>query len=210
MIASCLAVLEIAKHSATFVLVSFLAVGLLAGLLYQSGLLGLILRILFGAANACIYWGYRTWDRYLSGLQWYGLAAILIGLHLLRWPFEFPPLMTAMIGATLLTVGAITVLAYMYIDTERYEVSRGYKALHSPVKGQRLAEGLAKHGDQAGYAMLVTAILCCISGFSLMNLGLYESLGRAWYDYGAHASRGEPGLFQRIERYLRGPEQPDP
>src|SRR5206468_1113808 len=108
------------------------------------------------------------------------LAGILVGIHLLRWPTDLPAISTAILGAMLLTAGAITVLAYMFIDTERYEVSRGYKALHSPVKGQRLAEGLAQHGDHVGYALLVTAILMCVSGFSLMNLGLSQSVGQDW------------------------------
>src|SRR5262245_10746185 len=203
MMAFCLAALDI-RHSATFVLAAFAAVAILVGLLYQSGLLGLILRFLYYLATACIYWGYRTWDRYLSGLQWYGLAAILVGVHLLRWPFDFPHLVTAALGAILLTVGAITVLAYMFIDTERYEVSRGYKALHSPVKGQKLAEGLARHGDQAGYLMLVTAIICCISGFSLMNLGLSQSIGQNWYGFGTHPSREQPGLRDMVSRFFRG------
>ena len=111
----------------------------------------MFLRVVFGLAERCIRGGYRAWDNWLSGLTWEGMAAILVGLHLVRWPFRFPPLVTAVMGAILLTVGATTVLAYMYIDTERYEVSRGYKALHKPVKGQRLAEGLSKHGDRVGF-----------------------------------------------------------
>src|SRR5262249_23118509 len=130
----------------------------------------------------------------------------LVVIHLLRWPFDFPPLITAGLGAILLTIGAITVLAYMFIDTERYEVSRGYKALHSPVKGQKLAEGLARHGDRVGYALLVTAILPCICGFSLMNLGLSQSIGHHWYGYGTHPSHEGPGFLQRL---LHPQEQTD-
>src|SRR4051794_30521000 len=99
MLVPCLAALDVTKYSATFVLTAFAAVGILAGLLYQSGLLGLILRFLFYLANSIIYWGSRAWARSLSRLQWYGLAGILVGLPLLRWPFDFPPVTTALLGA---------------------------------------------------------------------------------------------------------------
>lgn len=186
------------EYSATLVLASFVAVGVIAGLLYQSGILGLILRLVFGLAERCIRGGYRLWDTYLSSLSWEGMAGILVGLHVLRWPFNFPPLVTALLGAILLTAGAITVLAYMFIDTERYEVSRGYKALHNPVKGQRLAEGLARHGERVGFMLLVLAIISCISGFSLMNLGLSESIGQNWYEFGEHPSREKPSLLSQL------------
>ena len=41
-----------------------------------------------------------------------------------------------------LGLGLAAVLAYMFIDVERYEVARGYKALHDPLKGQKLAAEL--------------------------------------------------------------------
>src|SRR5689334_9179840 len=97
-------------HSAPFVLAGFAAVGLVAAVLYQSGALGLILRIVYGLANQLVFRGYRVWDRWLSSLSWEGLAGILVVVHLLRWPFEFPPLITAGLGAVLLTIGALTVL----------------------------------------------------------------------------------------------------
>ena len=33
-------------------------------------------------------------------------------------------------------MGLTTCLAYMFIDLERCEVERGYKAVHNPLKGQ--------------------------------------------------------------------------
>ena len=38
----------------------------------------------------------------------------------------------------------------MFIDVERYEVERGYKAVHDPLKGQELAPNLARYGHQVG------------------------------------------------------------
>ena len=43
-----------------------------------------------------------------------------------------------MCGLVLLFLGVTACLAYMFIDVERYEVARGYKALHNPVQGQEL------------------------------------------------------------------------
>ncbi len=192
---------EITQYSSPLVLTTFALVGSLLGLLYKTGLLALILRGVFGMANWFVSAGYRVWDRFLSGAPWYAHAGILVAVHLLRLPVSLPPLITAGMGAILLTVGAITVLAYMFIDTERYEVSRGYKALHSPAKGQKLAEGLTRHGDRVGYALLVTAIVMCISGFSLMNLGLYESVGQDWYSFRPHHSRDLEAEGSGIEEY---------
>lgn len=192
---------DVRPFKAPLVLFAFAGIAVLLGVIYQTGLLGIILRVVFGVAVRCVRAGYRTWDRWLSLLPWYGLAGILVGVHLLRWPFDMPPLITALFGAILLTIGAITVLAFMFIDTERYEVSRGYKALHSPVKGQRLAEGLARYGESVGYALLITAILCCVCGFSLMNLGLADSIGQDWYGYGTYPSHEQIGV---VERILRG------
>ena len=46
------------EYSATFVLASFVAVFVIVGLLYQSGLLGVLLRFVFGLAERCI----RGWS----------------------------------------------------------------------------------------------------------------------------------------------------
>jgi hypothetical protein len=190
----------VTPHSATLVLAAFIGVGVLVGLLYKSGILGLILRVIFGLANWLVRWGYLLWDRWLSAAPWEVLAGFLVAIHLIRWPIDLPPIPTAILGAILLTVGAITVLAYMFIDTERYEVSRGYKVLHSPVKGQKLVEGLTKYGDRVGYALLVTAILACVSGFSLMNLGLSQSIGHDWYRYDARPSHEQPGVIAKFTK----------
>ena len=54
-------------------------------------------------------------------------------------------------------MGLVACLAYMFIDVERYEVARGYKALHNPLKGQRLAVELARYGHQVGVPLLAAA-----------------------------------------------------
>ena len=58
-----------------------------------------------------------------------------------------------------LALGVVACLAFMFIDVERYEVARGYKAMHDPVKGQKLAVELARHGQRVGLPLLASLSL---------------------------------------------------
>ena len=78
-------------------------------------------------------------------------------------------------------MGAIACLAYMFIDLERYEVERGHKAVHNPLKGQVLASNLQRYGQQVRVPLLIAATVALIGGFALLNQGLYETIGRDWY-----------------------------
>ncbi len=49
-------------------------------------------------------------------------------------PFE--SLLTVVCAMIPLFMGLTACLAYMFIDLERYEVDRGHKAVHKPLKGQ--------------------------------------------------------------------------
>ena len=79
-------------------------------------------------------------------------------------------------------MGAIACLAYMFIDLERNEVERGYKAVHNPLKGQVLALNLKRYGKQVRIPLLISATVALIGGFALFNQGLYETIGREWYE----------------------------
>src|SRR5205809_41659 len=74
--------------------------------------------------------------------------------------------------------------AHMFIDLERYEVERGYKAVHNPLKGQELALHLGRYGPRVGVPLLVAATAGVIGGFALLNQGLYETVGRGWFRLG--------------------------
>src|SRR5262245_36655248 len=87
-------------------------------------------------------------------------------------------------------MGATTCLAYMFIDLERYEVARGHKAVHNPLKGQDLAIHLPRYGHRVQVPLLVVASIGLIGGFALLNQGLYESIGRSWYR--VSDEKGEP------------------
>ena len=65
----------------------------------------------------------------------------------------------------------------MFIDLERYEVDRGYKAVHNPLKGQELASNLIQYGHRVGVPLLMAAAVAAIGGFAMLNEGLYHTIG---------------------------------
>ena len=94
---------------------------------------------------------------------------------------NFLPQLRILCGLIPLLMGTIACLAYMFIDLERYEVERGYMAVHNPLRGQELAINLAKHGQQVHIPLLVAAAAGMIGGFALLNQGLYETIGKDWF-----------------------------
>ena len=58
---------------------------------------------------------------------------------------------------------------------------RGYKSVHNPLKGQELAVNLVQYGQAVGIPLLVAASIGMVGGFALLNLGLYQTIGRSWY-----------------------------
>jgi hypothetical protein len=91
-----------------------------------------------------------------------------------------PPGLAVVSALAALFMGLTACLASIHIDLERYEVARGHKAVHNPLKGPRQALGLARHRQQAG-APLLAATAAVIGGFAMLNQGLYETVGREWY-----------------------------
>jgi ABC-type dipeptide/oligopeptide/nickel transport system ATPase subunit len=75
-------------------------------------------------------------------------------------------------------------LAYMFIDLERYEVERGHKAVHNPLKGQELAAHVAQYGQQVRVPLLITAAVSVVSASSLRSgspcLACDTSTAAAW------------------------------
>jgi hypothetical protein len=100
-----------------------------------------------------------------------------------------PPLIC---GLALLFLGVTACLAYLFIDLERYDVARGYKALHNPLKGQELAANLVRYGPQVGMPLLLVASVGVVAGFALLNLGLYESIGPHWFQIKDNAAGTAP------------------
>src|SRR5262249_41770800 len=121
----------------------------------------------------------------LSWAPWPVLGGVVLVVLVLA-PIEGPtrPQRELIAGGLLLFVGVVTCLAYIHVDLERYEVSRGYKALNNPAKGQVLARTLLFSAGGVGFPLLLTATVAAAGGFALLNHGLYDTVGKEWYSVG--------------------------
>src|SRR6185312_8003771 len=117
-----------------------------------------------------------AWARWPTFLV---LVVVLLTVGMASRPIS--PFLPLLCGVALLLLGVTTCFGYMSIDLERYEVARGYKALHNPLKGQELAVNLVRYGPQVGVPLLAAATVGVVAGFALTNQGLYETVGRGWY-----------------------------
>ena len=169
------------ERSSASVLASIAVIGAVAYLLYYVGVLGWLIGLFSRLVRWAIRAGFRAWEETLAWASWWVL--LLIGLGLLTLGFlaaaDAPAVALAFAGVAIF-MGVTSCLAYMFIDIERYDVERGYKAVHNPLKGQELAPHLARYGDQIGVLHLVAATVATVGGFALLNRGLYESVGRTW------------------------------
>jgi HEAT repeat protein len=185
--------IELDQVHTSYTLLALLAViGILVGILFQTGVLGWILGIVGMTLRGAIRNGFFIWRRLFSWASWLMVLGIVLVLLTVGQLFSLTiPLVTVFCGLFLVFMGVITCLAYMFIDLERYEVARGYKAVHNPLKGQVLAVHLATYGSRVRFQLLVAAAIGAISGFALLNQGLFESFGRNWYRL--EMDKGEPG-----------------
>ena len=169
-------------HSSYLLLATLAGLGLAAGVLYRIGLIGWVLRGLGLVVRGGIRGGFLLWERLLAWASWPLFLALVFGFLVVGGVAGGPlPGVRVVCGLAPLFMGAIACLAYMFIDLERYEVERGHKAVHNPLKGQELAMHLARYGQQVGVPLLVAATVAMIGGFALLNQGLYETIGRDWY-----------------------------
>jgi HEAT repeat protein len=151
-------------------------------LLYATGILGAALGLFGRFTRATIRGGFRVWERWLSWADWWVyllLAVVLIAVG--SFFAATQPEVTLLCAAAVLFMGVVACLAFMFIDIERYEVERGYKAVHNPTKGQSPAPNVARYGHRMGVELLAAAAAAAIGGFALLNEGLYETVGRGWY-----------------------------
>ena len=172
-------------HSSYLLLGTLALAGSVLGILYQIGLLGWVIRLVGIGIRSAIRNGFLVWRRLLSWATWPLFLGTVAGLLFLGWALNgVLPALTLLCGFAPLFMGVTTCLAYMFIDLERYEVERGYKAVHNPLKGQELAYHLAEFGQQVRFPLLVVATLGMIAGFAMFNQGLYETIGRNWFKVG--------------------------
>ena len=122
------------------------------------------------------------WRRLFSWADWPRFLAVVVALLTLGWTAGLlAPWFAVLSGAALLFTGVTACLAYMFIDLERYEVGRGYKAVHNPLKGQQLAVNLIEYGHRVGLPLLTAAAVAAIGGFAMLNQGLFHTVGGDWF-----------------------------
>jgi len=169
-------------HSSYLILVTVLGLALVAGVLYYIGFLGWSFGLLGRAVRWTIWEGFLLWKTLFAWATWSIFLAVVLTLLFVGWAASSAlPGLTLVAGAVLLFMGATACLAFMFIDLERYEVERGYKAVHNPMKGQELAHHLVRFGSQVDVPLLAAAAIGIITGFALLNLGLYRGIGTHWY-----------------------------
>jgi HEAT repeat protein len=177
----------------TTLLILFAGCLVLVVIAFQIGVLASILAFIGILARGTIQTGFLLWKHLLSWAPWPIFLLLVIGLHIIAWHDGTEDAVRALVcGAALIFLGVITCLAYIFIDSERVEVQRGYKVLHNPVKGQGLASHLARHGQRVGIPLMVVATLATMSGFALFNQGLYDTSGREWYTLTPKKVPGSP------------------
>ncbi len=169
-------------RSSTLILLALAALGLLVGVLFQLRVVGGVLWVAGVLVRGGIRLGFRVWEQSLAWASWRLFLAVQLGFLVVGVATAEALSMVA-VGCALipLAMGLVACLAYMFIDVERYEVARGYKALYDPMKGQRLAVELAKYGQQVGVPLLASSAVGMIGGFALLNFALFELLGIKWY-----------------------------
>ncbi len=181
-------------HSSQLILLTLVALGLAAYLLLRIGVVGGAVRLVGAVVRAGVRAGFRVWEALFSGAPWPAFLAGIVGvLALAAAAGGAVPWLAVAGGLTALFMGTAACLAYMFVDLERYQVERGYKAVHDPVKGQELAVHLIRYGGRVGVPLLAAAAVGVVGGFALLNLGLSRSVGRDWYAVGDDA--GPPGVM---------------
>jgi HEAT repeat protein len=161
------------------------AVAVAAYVLFRVGFIGAVLRVFSAVVRGTVARGFRLWEQYFSSAAWWQFLVVVLALIANGYLVAaVAPVVTVLCGGAAVFMGVTACLAYMFIDIERYEVERGYKAVHNPMKGQALAVHLIRHGDRVGVLLLAAAAVGAIGGFALLNQGLYESVGRSWFRMG--------------------------
>jgi HEAT repeat protein len=175
--------------SSELILTSFVGLGLVVALLAWVGVLGWLVRLVGAVLRVVVTAGFVLWRWLLSWLAWPFFLLVVLALLGFGWraslPGWFDPGLRAAAafacGVLLLLLGVISCMAYMFLEWERFEVTRGYKALHQPLPGQEPATNLIRYGRRVGLPSLFTATLAVVAGFALVNWALYATVGQTWF-----------------------------
>jgi HEAT repeat protein len=169
-------------RSSTLILSAITTLGLLFGVIYWFGVVDRVFGVAGILIRGSIRIGYRVWERFLAWAPWPLFLTLQLGILGVGVAAADPiPAFAVVFALASLGMGVAACLAYMFIDIERYEVVRGHKALHDPLKGQRIATELVRFDHQVGIPLLASAAVGIVGGFALLNFGLFRFLGSAWY-----------------------------
>src|ERR1043165_3095581 len=169
-------------YSSEFIPTTIAALSALVVLLYYVGVVSWIFRLVGFLIRKSVQFGFAQWKRWISWANWW--VFLILVLSFPAGGIEFVtvyPALAVLLGSLAMFLGMTTCLAYIHLDLERYEVERGYKALHNPLKGQELARDLAHYAHQVGVHYLAAAAVSTVGGFALLNQGLCWSIGGSWY-----------------------------
>ena len=168
--------------SSYFVIVFLILVAIAAGLLFRIGVIPWGLRLFASLVRASIVGGFQLWKRLFAWASWPLFLTIVFSFLVVGWACSgIWPILTLVCAIVPLFMGVTACLAYMMIDLERYSVARGHKSVHNPLDGQELAENLVRYGQAVGVPLMVASTVGMVGGFAMLNLGLYETVGRDWY-----------------------------
>ena len=168
-------------RSSYFILAALLGlVGAAVGL-YYLGVIGAVVTAISWVVRNAIRQGFLLWERTAG-------VGLLAGLSGDRPRFHRPGRVCRQRGSRAsdivfglipLVMGVTACLAYMFIDVERYEVERGYKAVHNPRQGAGAGRCTSSGtASRSAFTLLLAAAVGMIGGFALLNQGLYETVGR--------------------------------
>ena len=146
------------QADSTFLILSTMAGAVfLLGLLFLIGWMNILIDFAGRVIQGTIQRGFRVWETTLFWARWPAYLLIVSGLLALGiyasnrgWDW-----LTLLIALVMLTTGLSACMAFMLVSIERAEVTRGYKAVHNPVKGQELARYVVLYGDRLGAVMLL-------------------------------------------------------
>jgi HEAT repeat protein len=186
------AVAALLEHltSSDLFLLSFLVLGLVLALLAWLGVVGWLVRLVGAVFRLVVTAGFVLWRWLLSWLPWPLFLLAVLALLGCGWRvslagslgLDFRAGFGLACGLLLLLLGVIACMAYMFLEWERFEVTRGYKALHQPLPGQEPAVNLIRHGRHVGLPTLFAATVATVAGFALVNWALYATAGRGWFE----------------------------
>ncbi|MBY0514178.1 MAG: HEAT repeat domain-containing protein, partial [Gemmataceae bacterium] len=171
--------------SAALILATLVVVAAAGGALYYLGVVAWAVGLFGKVVKWSVAAGFATWQATLSWADWRTAGALIAVLLTLGYVSHASgaPLVAVPVAALLLAIGLVACLAFMYLSFERYEVARGYKAVHNPIKGQELAVDVARYGDRVGVMLLIVAAVGTVMGFAQLNHALYVSFGHGWYRF---------------------------